>query len=217
MANPEHVAILKRGVPTWNEWREQDRGVKPDLSDLNAVNPNELPWLSGNGITPNDGFGPQLIQDPRHGPIVAIVTGGPGMDLSEVNFDETNLSRAHLNRRCLQGATFVDANLTDAMFRKADLSKAALGGTIAIRGKLEGATLKGADLSAADFSETDLTGADLSYATLAQTKFRKATITGCRVYGASVWEVDLEGAVQGELIIQQRHGDILYSSCQEGK
>ncbi len=40
MANPEHLAILKQGVKVWNEWREQNRDVRPDLNraDLNGQN-----------------------------------------------------------------------------------------------------------------------------------------------------------------------------------
>ncbi|MBZ0286079.1 MAG: pentapeptide repeat-containing protein, partial [Anaerolineae bacterium] len=38
MANPEHVAILKQGVETWNAWREvtwreANHSVIPDLSE----------------------------------------------------------------------------------------------------------------------------------------------------------------------------------------
>jgi Pentapeptide repeats (8 copies) len=31
MANEEHLAILKKGVPAWNEWREQHPDIRPDL------------------------------------------------------------------------------------------------------------------------------------------------------------------------------------------
>jgi len=31
MANREHLEILKRGVKAWNEWREKNPDVKPDL------------------------------------------------------------------------------------------------------------------------------------------------------------------------------------------
>ena len=39
MANPEHLAILKRGVKEWNAWREDQTDVSPDLSeaDVGAV------------------------------------------------------------------------------------------------------------------------------------------------------------------------------------
>ena len=33
MANPEHLAILKRGVDAWNKWRVSNLLVRPDLWD----------------------------------------------------------------------------------------------------------------------------------------------------------------------------------------
>ena len=40
MANPEHVEILKQGVDVWNKWREDNRGIRPDLIDgeFGAIN-----------------------------------------------------------------------------------------------------------------------------------------------------------------------------------
>jgi hypothetical protein len=39
MADEEHLAILKRGVEAWNEWRERHPQVRPDLGGarLNGV------------------------------------------------------------------------------------------------------------------------------------------------------------------------------------
>jgi hypothetical protein len=31
MANPEHLEILKQGVEAWNEWREKNPDIEPDL------------------------------------------------------------------------------------------------------------------------------------------------------------------------------------------
>lgn len=33
MANQEHLEILKKGVPAWNEWRTRNAGIKPDLTE----------------------------------------------------------------------------------------------------------------------------------------------------------------------------------------
>ena len=33
MANPEHLAILKQGVGVWNQGREENPDIRPDLSD----------------------------------------------------------------------------------------------------------------------------------------------------------------------------------------
>ena len=40
MANPEHVAKLKEGIESWNEWREKNPDRQLDLSevDLRRVN-----------------------------------------------------------------------------------------------------------------------------------------------------------------------------------
>jgi hypothetical protein len=39
MANPHHLAILKRGITEWNKWRQQSPNVVPDLdsADLAAI------------------------------------------------------------------------------------------------------------------------------------------------------------------------------------
>jgi hypothetical protein len=31
MANPDHIAQLKKGVRAWNAWRDEDRLIIPDL------------------------------------------------------------------------------------------------------------------------------------------------------------------------------------------
>lgn len=32
MANQEHLDVLRQGVSTWNRWREENPGIRPDLS-----------------------------------------------------------------------------------------------------------------------------------------------------------------------------------------
>ena len=36
MANEEHVAILKKGVAAWNEWRRENPDIRPNLSEASA-------------------------------------------------------------------------------------------------------------------------------------------------------------------------------------
>lgn len=40
MANPEHLAILKQGMEVWNNWRDENLDVIPDLreADLSGTN-----------------------------------------------------------------------------------------------------------------------------------------------------------------------------------
>jgi hypothetical protein len=32
MANDEHVEMLKKGNPAWNNWRQRNPDIEPDLS-----------------------------------------------------------------------------------------------------------------------------------------------------------------------------------------
>jgi hypothetical protein len=33
MANDDHIALLKKGVAAWNAWRDENRSIRPNLSD----------------------------------------------------------------------------------------------------------------------------------------------------------------------------------------
>ena len=35
MANKDHLAILRKDVDAWNEWREKNRDIQPDLIEAN--------------------------------------------------------------------------------------------------------------------------------------------------------------------------------------
>lgn len=40
MTNPQHLQLLKQGVTAWNQWREQNSDIRPDLgqADLTGAN-----------------------------------------------------------------------------------------------------------------------------------------------------------------------------------
>jgi len=40
MANKEHLKILKQGVEAWNQWREKNSKITPDLSDAHLSGAN---------------------------------------------------------------------------------------------------------------------------------------------------------------------------------
>lgn len=40
MANPEHLAILRQGVEVWNQWREDQPEIEPNLKGANLKNLN---------------------------------------------------------------------------------------------------------------------------------------------------------------------------------
>jgi uncharacterized protein YjbI with pentapeptide repeats len=201
MANPDHLARLKRGVGKWNSWRTANNEVVPDLSRAN---------LSGANLSEADLMGAKLMGARLR-----------GVSLSRAKLRFANLSRADLTDAILSGADLRGAILSGADLRGAyiigaDLSDAILNGanlydTNLIETHLNGADLSdadlrsanlvGADLSEANFTRTDLRSADLSGAFLVRTRFTKANLTGCLVYGVAAWDTQLEGAIQTSLVI----------------
>ena len=80
------------------------------------------------------------------------------------NLNGANLLNAHLDRSCLERASFVSADLSDASVTGADLYRA----------NLTGAILVGARLSYSRFARVDFSGADLLNADVTGANFRGA-------------------------------------------
>jgi len=92
MADQSHLDILLQGVEAWNEWREQNAAIMPDLSGAELWNANlSKADLSNANLT--------------------------GALLSGTNLDGANLSEADLS-----GAVLAGGDLTRANLSKADLS-----------------------------------------------------------------------------------------------
>jgi hypothetical protein len=137
MADEEHVAILKKGVATWNLWRGANAHIRPDLSGakLGAAYLSEASLL--------------------------------GADLTDANLRNAKLDGATLMSANFSGADLIDASLHDADLRGADLRRAKLSEAILIAANLNmanlsEANLRGANLEAATLVGTDLPGADLT-------------------------------------------------------
>jgi len=144
MANPEHLELLEQGVEHWNQWREEHRDVRPDLSE--AV-------LQGAKLR-----GANLSRaDVRKA------------DLREADLGRTNLSAAHLRRAILyranlSGADLGEANVTQANLiganlHEVNLSEADLSGALLSWAILKVANLEGANLDGAQLRDADVTAA----------------------------------------------------------
>ncbi len=186
MANRQHLSILKQGTASWNEWRQKNPDIKPDLREaaLEGVNLSRADLTSANLREAN-----LTSANLREANLY-------GASLWEATLNEANLSRANLGFADLTFADLTKANLLAAKLWKADLTAA----------KLIGADLTVANLSTAILRETDLSsanlnGAELNYAILVETNLKKANLTGCSVYGISTWDIQLGGAIQADLII----------------
>ena len=136
MANPEHLKILEQGVEVWNRWRDENPGIKPDLSKA-------------------DLYGARLYSAKLF-----------DANLTETSLFEANLFRADLTGAKLFRAKLFEANLFRADLTGANLSKANLSKGILLEANLSKANLSWAKLSGADFSDcqfswTSLGGVDL--------------------------------------------------------
>ena len=220
LANPEHLAKLKKGVKLWNQWRKQNPAVQPDFSgadlskktlvdaDLRVANLRRTKLREATldlaDLTGADLRGAWLDR--------ATLSEAElrGADLREAELSETDLGGADLTGADLSGGDLSGADLFDALLSEADLSKANLSGADLflahlIKSDLREANLEGADFHGADLEGADLSGANLSKAILVDTNLRGANLSGCSVYGISAWNVRLEGAIQSNLVITPGH------------
>ena len=139
MANEEHLAILKKGVAAWNEWREQHPDLRPDLVEANLSGANlreaNLDWRSSRGVSQRGGSpqGEPPRGEPRRGGSRrggSLVGASLHENLSRANLSGADLGRADLRRANLSGADLAYANLNGANLSETDLSEALLGLTV---------------------------------------------------------------------------------------
>jgi hypothetical protein len=185
MADEEHVAILKKGVATWNLWRGANAHIRPDLSGANLIES----YLIGANLNGADLSGAKL------GAAYLSEANLLGADLTDANLRNAKLDGATLMSANFSGADLIDASLHDADLRGADLRRA----------KLSEAILIAANLNMANLSEANLRGANLEAATLVGTDLTGADLTGCRIYGVSAWRLKLNETKQQNLVI--KHAD----------
>ena len=107
MANEDHLAILRKGVKAWNQWRFDNAELRPDLrgADLSAT----LRGATLHGATLH---GATLRVANLHGADLR------GADLSVANLTEADLSGADLSVADIGGAT-----IGSTIFGNTDLSK----------------------------------------------------------------------------------------------
>ncbi len=173
MADGEHLKVFKQGVAAWNRWRQQHRGLRPNLSGADLQRAN---------------FRYANLND---------------ANLEHANLEGANLGRAFLEGAELHGAIqrgahFFSADLRHADLREADLREAQLWYAHLDRADLQGATLVAADLRSCELSGADLRGADLASASLAgadllRADLRGANLTGTNLHGTRFIECRLDG------------------------
>jgi hypothetical protein len=180
-AQSEHLAKLQEGVESWNQWRNQNPEIRPELSraDLRAAN------LTG--------------ADLRNAYLNNADLRGANLD--DADFRNACLRDANLSGTQLGGAIFSFADLSGANLTETSHSTADFSASTLKDANLKKANLPGSDFSDANLSGADLTGADLRRANLVGANLEGANLTACFVYGISAWNVRLKGAIQSNLVI----------------
>jgi uncharacterized protein YjbI with pentapeptide repeats len=175
VANDEHLALLRQGTAIWNEWRDRNPGVVPNLAgaDLSEA---ELPNANLNDA-----------------------------DLIGANLSIADLEGAQLRNADLSGAHLIDATLSGARLVHADLGGAKLSNSILQFANLSDADLSNADLSGADLSSANLSWAALFGTNFTGAFLRATNLTGAHLIqpvlsGAILIEtifasIDLHGTV----------------------
>ena len=165
MANQEHLDILKQGVETWNNWREEHPDIQPDLSGVDLWEAT----LSGADLSETILIEATLTRADLH------EAGLSGADLSGTDLSGADLTRAHLTLANLSGANLTRAHLSEAILNDANLSST---------------DLSGADLSYTDLTEANLMLANLRNANLMLANLRYANLSGADLSGAILKEAD---------------------------
>ncbi len=191
MANKEHLAILKKGVKAWNEWRNKNPAIRPDLTfahlrgaylfEANLFEAN----LSGANLGRANLRGAHLI----------------GANLCGAELRGTYLPRANLRGANLRLANLTLANLGDANLSGANLSMASLHGA-----ELSGANLGRANLSRANLFTAHLQIADLIEANLSGAHLGYANLSGANLSGADLSDVRLMRTVFGDVDLTEANG-----------
>ena len=205
MANKKHFAKLKEGVKIWNQWRENNRNIKPDLNgaNLEGVNLNGANLEGANLERANLRSANFELANLRSANLI-------GTNLELANLERANLRSSYLWSAKLKGVQLSGASLCFAKLKDVDLSNvnlcsAKLKDTDLHSANLERANLKDTDLSEANLIGANLEGAELRYAKLKNTtidfttklepKWRRVwEIINTRVEGKNLTEADLSGA-----------------------
>jgi len=173
MANPEHIRLLQSTAEAWNEWREGNPEITPDLAnaDLRAAD------LSGRILTASDLTEADLtdatIRECLLGGAKLIRTRAIRTDFSKSHLEwldayQANLSEANLIRCLAEKVSFEDTNLTRANLAGARFSNAVL----------TRANLTDAYLVSSEFISTQMQGVALSGSKQGLTVFVDVTLVG---------------------------------------
>jgi Pentapeptide repeats (8 copies) len=165
MANREHLARLQQGVAVWNEWREANHDIQPDLSGASLDGAHLVGINLSSAMLQHANLGGAKLR---------------GAKLVEAKLQEASLCEADLTGADLSGANLSTADLTGADFLHAHLSGADLSGANLIYTRIVNADLTNTKLMGCKVYGTsawDLQLAGASQSNLIITQKNTPTIT----------------------------------------
>lgn len=178
--------ILKQGIPKWNEWRQLNPEITPDLSGIDLSDRNFIGAnFSGVDFFRTTSSGVDFFRTNLNGSLLI------GANLSEAKLEKAKLVDSDLRGANLDGANLYQANCSSANFSNASFDSSNLKQINLTNAKLCSANLINADLFEANLSNADLSRANLTGARLVKAKVGATNFEESIVYGISVW--DLEG------------------------
>jgi uncharacterized protein YjbI with pentapeptide repeats len=223
MANPEHLSIIRQGVKSWNQWREETQRSDDSLiaGDLSGADLRKLDLSSAN-FKGSDLTGADLREaDVAGANFEGAVLAGANLykldlhtatlkqaildnaDLTAANLTGLDLSgiMTHLESTRLMLANLTGANLSGAMLEKADLTRAFLDGANFDAAFATGANLSHVELRGpvtfvrAYLSDVDFSGADLTNADLSYADLSRSYFIDATLAGANLQGANLRKAV----------------------
>ncbi len=129
MADSDHVSKIKKGVASWNRWREEEPEVVPDLG-----------WANLNGLDlPGAVFTKSVLKLAFCKGCDFAGTDFSGANMRGINLEDCDLRDAVFRGANLEGAHMVNSNLEGADFTGANLKLANFDGAIMRNANLVGA------------------------------------------------------------------------------
>jgi len=163
MANLDHLKILESGVMAWNQWRDDNPGLVPDLTgaDLEDKNLSEINFEHANlnganfflATLENANFKYAKLQNSIMGLTTLNYADLSGSDLWHSRISESGIEHARFEAAHLNGVDFEASSLDHADFRHADLAFTNFNNASLYKANFAGATLVGTIFGNNDLSD----------------------------------------------------------------
>ncbi len=171
--NKKHLNILKRGVISWNKWREK--------------NPDIIPVLAGIELNHFDLDRINLDRADLRGIKLSRV------DSRFSSYRMANMRYAHLNQVIFLNSDFSQANIAHSKLRYSNFRNTNLFNSNLYNSKLTKIDLNSANLNKANLNKANIIISDLSGANCIGASFENSGIYESNVFGASFIEAKVNG------------------------